>query len=331
MNFKRILKWPALPSLALLLLFVVLNCIVSEGFATASAWLGFLLTVTPIVIIAIGQAVVIIGGGIDISLGATVSLVNVIMATTSGFNGPVAKPVILALLAGMLIGALNGFLVAVLRISPLLVTFAVSYIASGLALTILPIPGGGVPLGMVDWYNYNVLGFIPMVVILIVLCYLLWFFWNKSPYGTHLYALGNNVNKAYFSGIDVTKIQFMTYVFAGLMAGIAGIALSSNIGAGDARVGNAMTLSSVAACVIGGISLAGGFGSVFGAIFGTLFLNLVLVTVMGLGVPAYYQDLVSGVIILFGIFAAVIVGRRRQAKERARIKLEGDAMAKKAS
>jgi ribose transport system permease protein len=312
MDFKRVLKWPALPSLILFMIFVALNCFISEGFANPSAWLGFLQTVSPLAIIAIGEAVVVLGGGIDISLGATISLVNVIMATTSGFDGSPVKPIILALVAGVLVGSLNGFLVSVLRISPLLVTFAVSYIASGVALTILPIPGGGVPTVMNDFFYYNVFGFIPMVLVIILFTYFLWYLWNKTPYGVHLYALGNNVNKAYFSGINVTKIKFMTYVFAGLTASIAGIALSSNIGAGDARVGSMMTLSSVAACVVGGISLAGGAGSVFGAIFGALFLNLAVVTVMGLGVPAYFQDLVSGVIVLFGIFAAVILSKKRK-------------------
>jgi Ribose/xylose/arabinose/galactoside ABC-type transport systems, permease components len=313
MDLKKILKWPALPSLLLFLMFVILNCIISEGFANPSAWLGFLQTVSPLTIIAIGEAVVILGGGIDISLGATVSLVNVIMATASSFGGSPVKPILLAIVAGILVGSLNGFLVSVLRISPLLVTFAVSYIASGLALTILPIPGGGVPTVMNDFFYYNIFGFIPMVLIFILFTYFLWHIWNKSKYGVQLYALGNNVNKAFFSGIDVTKIKFMTYVFAGLTASIAGIALSSNIGAGDARVGSAMTLSSVAACVVGGLSLAGGAGSVFGSIFGALFLNLVLVTVMGLGVPAYFQDLVSGLIVLFGIFAAVILSKKRKA------------------
>jgi ribose transport system permease protein len=312
MDLKKILKWPALPSLVLFVVFVILNCIISEGFASVSAWLGFLQTVTPLIIIAIGEAVVILGGGIDISLGATVSLANVIMATTSSFTGSPVNPVILAIIAGLLVGSLNGFLVSVLRISPLLVTFAVSYIASGIALTILPIPGGGVPTVMNDFFYYNVFGFIPMPVIFILFTYGIWYVWNKTQYGTQLYALGNNVNKAYFSGINVTKVKFMTYVYSGLAASIAGIALSSNIGAGDARVGNMMTLNSVAACVVGGLSLAGGSGSVFGAIFGTLFLNLVLVTVMGLGVPAYFQDLVSGVIVLFGIFAAVILAKKRK-------------------
>lgn len=312
MDLKKILKWPALPSLVLLVAFVILNCFISEGFASPSAWLGFLQTIAPVTIIAIGEAVVILGGGIDISLGATISLVNAIMATSSNFEGSPVKPILLSLLAGIMVGSLNGFLVSGLRISPLLVTFAVSFIASGVALTILPIPGGSVPGAMIDFINYNVFGFIPMVVVVILFTYFLWYLWNKSKYGVHLYALGNNVNKAYFSGIEVTKVKFMTYVFSGLSAAIAGITLSSNIGAGDARVGSMMTLSSVAACVVGGISLAGGSGSVFGAIFGTLFLNLVLVTVMGLGVPAYFQDLVSGVIVLFGIFAAVILAKKRK-------------------
>jgi len=310
MRIKKILNSAALPSIVLFISFVLLNSFVSPNFMRVSAWVYFLQTVIPIIILSIGQSVVIIGGGIDISVGATVSVVNTIMATTSSFDGPVFKPLLLGLAAAMAIGAFNGLLVSQLRISPLLATFATSFVGSGLALTILPIPGGQVPKILSDIYYLKIFGIIPLALIYVILVFLIWFFWKRSLFGVSLYATGHNPFKAFFSSINVNKVKFMTFLFSGFAAGIAGLCVSSNFCAGDPRIGNAMTLNSVAACVIGGISLAGGAGSPAGAIFGGLFLYLVLITVMGLGIPPYFQDLISGSIVVIGIMLAVSLQRK---------------------
>ena len=160
---KKIINWPAFPSLLLLIVLVIINSVVSKGFLSASAWLSFLQTVAPLVILSIGQAVVIIGAGIDISNGMMVSMVNTIMATTSNFQGSAFLPVSLSLVAGLGMGSLNGLLVSVARINPLLVTFAVSFVCSGAALMILPIPGGQVPMFLYDLFSYNILGFFPII------------------------------------------------------------------------------------------------------------------------------------------------------------------------
>ncbi|BCV21390.1 ABC transporter permease [Moorella sp. Hama-1] len=311
---KKVLRWSSLPSLILFIVFFILNGFITEGFLTLSSFAGFLQSITPLIILAIGEAVVLLGGGIDISIGATLSMANVILATLSLKNFPIISILTIVILSGLVIGALNGFLISILRISPLLVTFATSYIAGGIALTILPIPGGSAPESLVDFYLSSSWSIIPNSIFFILVIYLIWLIWDLSPSGTYLYAIGNDIRKAYFSGISVVKVQFATYLFAGLAASIAAIALTGNIGAGDARVGLPMTLNAVAACVIGGISLMGGIGSISGAIFGTLFLGLVLTTVLGMGIPTYYQQFVSGLIVVLGIFVAVIIGRKRQSK-----------------
>jgi len=309
MQKKRILN-SAVPSIVLFVAFVLINSLVSRNFMRVAAWIGFLQTTIPIIILAIGQAVVIIGGGIDISVGSTVAVVNTIMATTSSFEGPVLKPLLISLAAALAFGLLNGFLVATLRIPPLLATFATSFAGSGVALTILPIPGGQVPMILSDIYYYEIFNVFPVAIAYVLLIFAIWVVWKRSKLGLSLYASGYNRYKAFFSGINVNRVQFLTFLFSGFAAGIAGIAISSNMSAGDPRIGNAVTLNSVAACVIGGISLAGGAGSVLGSIFGALFLYLILITVMGLGVPAYYQDLVSGAIVVAGIMLSVFIQRK---------------------
>jgi len=310
MDIKKISSWPALPSLLLFIFMIILNGILVSESLSLSSWIGFLQTTVPAIVLAIGQAVVIVGGGIDLSVGATLSLVNVIMATTSGFEGSIFLPILLGLAIALAIGVLNGFLISILRISPLLATFAVSYIGSGIAMTILPVPGGAVPIVLSNFYYYTFLGVIPTSVIFVIVIYLIYYLWSLTPSGIYLYAQGNNIYKSFFSGINVEMNQFRTYIFSAFSAFLAGFAVSCNFCAGDPRVGNAMTLSSVAACVIGGLSMSGGSGSVIGSIFGAMFLNMIMNTILGLGVPTYFQELVSGAIIIWGIFVAVLLGRK---------------------
>ena len=133
---------------------------------------------------------------------------------------------------------------------------------------------------------------------------------GRSHLGLFLYATGHNPGKAYFSGVNVTLVSFIPYVLAGLVAGLAGIAVSCNFGAGDPRVGVNMTLNSVAACVIGGVSLAGGSGTRFGSAFGSFVFYEVLVTVLG-WTCRLLPDLATGLTVVLGITLAVLARRRK--------------------
>jgi ribose transport system permease protein len=321
MNARRILKWPSLPSLILFLVIVVINSFVSKNFMSLNAWTSFLQTTTPVILIAIGMAVVMLGGGIDLSLGAVVSVVNVIMVTTSGgFKdiglqyeaNIVSVPLILSFVVAIGFGFFNGLLISVLRINPLLATFASSFVGSGVALTILPTPGGAVAEALGNLYYTNLFGFLPSCLLLIAFLYLIWYVLTRTPLRLYLYSVGNSASKAFFSGVKVPQVVFFTYIFSAFTAWLAGVAISSDFGGGDPRIGSAMTLSAVAACVIGGVSLSGGVGSASGGIFGALFLNLILITVLGLGIPGYLQELVSGLIVVASLVLAVAISLRAQ-------------------
>jgi ribose transport system permease protein len=300
---------------------VVLNSFLSKNFMSFTAWVSFLQTTTPIILISIGMAVVMLGGGIDLSVGSIVSVVNVIMVTTSGgFKdiglqyeaNIVSLPLILSLVVAIGFGLFNGLLISVLRINPLLATFASSFVGFGVALTILPTPGGAVAEALGDLYYVNIFGIIPTCIVLVAFLYALWWGLSRTPFRLYLYSVGNSASKAFFSGVKVPQVVFGTYLFSAFSAWLAGIAISSNFGGGDPRIGSAMTLSAVAACVIGGVSLAGGVGSASGGIFGALFLNLILITVLGLNIPGYLQELVSGGIVVVSLVMAVFIGSRTQ-------------------
>lgn len=312
---SRILRSSAMPAGVLFITFTVLNFALSPSSMTVRAWVAFFQSTLPNILVAMGEAVVIIGGGIDISVGSIVSLVNTIMATMSTASGGAGLPILVSLAVAMGFGLLNGFLVAVLRITPLLATFATSFIGSGLALTILPTPGGSVPSVLTTLYQVRILNVIPLPLVFGIVVLMLWGSIRNTKLGLSVYVTGSNVEKAYFSGVKVVRARLFTYVFSGLTAGIAGIAVSSNFGAGDPRIGINMTLTSVAACVIGGVELAGGSGTLVGASLGAIALYQIIITILGLGIPGYFQDLANGLIVMAGITLAVLARRRTKAEE----------------
>ncbi|WHH59040.1 ABC transporter permease [Petroclostridium sp. X23] len=306
---KNILKWPPFPAFLLLMAFIVLNAIITPGFLDLGFFTGFLSSNVPLVCVAIGVSVVLIGGGIDISLGAVVSLINVIFVTLIGLGWNLGAAIMLCLVISIILGAINGFIVGFLRVTPLLATFATSSIFGGLALWIMPTPGGAVPMDYVTWYNDTWLG-IPISILFILVSFLLWLFLKYSPVRLWLYSIGRDENKAYVSAVPVTWIQFFIYTFAAFASGIGAIALTGSVGAGDPLIGLSFSMSSIAACVIGGITLSGGIGETTGAVFGSLFLGLVITTVLSVSVDPFYQEFVQGLILLVGVLGATIVGRK---------------------
>lgn len=306
---KKILQWPALPSLVLAILFFGINLIVTPGFLSSFFVRSFLSTNVPLICTAIGCAAVLIGGGMDISIGAMVTLINVVFVKMNETGLPLGLSIVLALLLGTALGAINGFTIGCLRVTPLLATFASSSLFAGLALWILPTPGGRVAEPFARWYNGAILG-IPTSLLFVIIILLIWAFALRTKLRYWLYSSGKNQMKAYVSGVPVKLTQFSMYTFAGLTAGISALALSGSIRGGDPLVGLPMSMNSIAACVIGGISLSGGSGLAIGAIFGALFQSFVTTAVFSAKIQPFYQDLATGVILLAGVICSLLIERR---------------------
>lgn len=305
----KILKWSPFPVLVLLIVMVVINVIVTPNFLSMTAISSFLATYAPLICAAIGSAVVLFGGGIDISLGAIVSLVNVVLITLLGKGYDMVSATLIALGVAVGIGIINGFIIGFLRVNPLLTTFSTSSIAGGLALWIMPVPEGQADMDFIVWYNGEWMG-IPNSVFLILFVWLLWFLLKMTPFGDWIYAIGRDEQKAFASAIPVAWLKLFSYVFAAFVTGVGAVALTGSIGSGDPLVGLPISLNAIAACVIGGISLLGGSGDSLGAVFGAIFLGLVSTTVLAIQVPPFYQDLVSGLIILMGIVGSVSLAKK---------------------
>jgi ribose transport system permease protein len=307
--FNRIKKWTALPGLVLFLIFFIIYIGISGTFNLSFINL-FISTNAPAIVVAIGVATTILIGGIDISLGSIVTLTNVIIVTLVGRNYSIISAVLLALLFATAAGAFNGFLIGVMRINPLLTTFSTATVFSGIALWLLPYPGGTIPYSFSDWYNSGLLNFIPMPIVMIAIPFLIWLLATKLPFGVKIYALGRNAKKAYASGIGVSGIRFFTHTFAGFSAGIAGLCISASMSAGNPTVGATMSTNSIAAAVIGGISLSGGIGGVWGAMFGAMFLNILISIIVSANMSSYVQSFVQGIILLFGIICTIIASNK---------------------
>jgi ribose transport system permease protein len=306
---KNASKLSYAPAAALFVLIVIFNIFITTRFLTTGFIVGFFSANAPLVLISIGEAVVLIGGGIDISLGAIVCLVNVVFITLVGSGWSFTAAAVTTILMALVCGIINGLVVGFLRVPPLLATFASTSVYGGLALWIMPTPGGAAPMNLISWYN-NTLAGIPAPVYIILAALIVWIVIKYSPLRIWLYALGRDEKKAYMSAVPVKWTQLFMYSFAGLMAGIGALCLTGSIGSGDPLVGLPLSLSAIAGCVIGGISLSGGKGNILGSLFGSLFLGLVITTVLSARIEPFYQDFISGIIILIGVIGSTFLSRK---------------------
>lgn len=308
---------PYLVPLMLLAVVVALNVYFQPNFFQLRVVNGNLRVMLPLMALAAGQALVIIAGGIDLSVGATVSLVNVVLVTLITRDST-APEMLLGAAAGLLIGLaagiVNGLCVAVLRLQPIVTTYATSFLFSGVALLILPRPGGSIPRALTSFYRSTPLG-IPAAAYGIALLLLLWVLLRRTRFVQHIYAVGGNAHAALASGVPVRLTTFGSYAAMGLFAGLSGILLTLSTGSGNSRLGDGMTLPSIVAVVLGGTRLAGGQGGVVGAVVGVAIITIIRNLITFANVPTWYQTLFDAVIILLALAGPGIV---RLIRERGR-------------
>lgn len=300
---RIIFRQSYLLALALLIIALIINYILQPNFFRPAIFEGNLQTYLPLMLLAAGQAIVIIGGGVDLSVGAIVSFVNVVIVRMMGTNPSptqILVAVALGLLCGLLAGALNGICVAYLRFQPIVTTFASSFIFSGLALWVLASPGGSVPTALTDAYAADPLG-LPTVIWVVIVLLLLWNAVRATRYIRYLYSVGGQAMSAYVTGVPVSSVRLSTYILSGLFAALSAFALVLNTGTGDPLVGGSMTLSSIVAVVLGGTRLSGGQGGITGSLIGVVILSLILSIIAFANVPTWWQTLIDGFIVMIAL------------------------------
>ncbi|WP_286960689.1 ABC transporter permease [Arsenicicoccus sp. UBA7492] len=280
-----------------------------SAYSIASSFSGFL----PLVLLAVGQAVVIIGGGLDLSLGASLGLASVVgLLVMDGQDGRLPLGILAALATGLACGLVNGLIVAVVRLQPLITTFATASIFIGATLWVLPKPGGTVPAALTTSLRMAVAG-LPVTLLLTLLLGLSWLLLRRTRFMRHVYAIGGDVQASYASLVPVTRTQISTYAFAGTFAGLAAVAVLANSGSGDPYVGGDFALNSVAAVVIGGVALRGGEGGAIGAIAGAVVLSLVSSILFFLSIPTTYRQLAQGLVVIGALALSALSARGQEA------------------
>jgi ribose/xylose/arabinose/galactoside ABC-type transport system permease subunit len=254
-------------------------------------------------IAAVGQTFVILSGGIDLSIGSMISLMTTLIA--GGYtNNPEASMLVLILMTlgiGLASGMLNSFIIIKLNVTPFIATLGTMSMLQGIVLFYSKISIGGVPKNF-RFISEGTLVVIPFSILLfIVLLAAAYLILNRHKIGRHIYAVGANQYVAQISGIAVDRIKFFAYTMCGLFAGIASVYLSARLGAGGPRIGMGYELDSITAVVIGGVSLAGGVGSVIAAFGGVLILSVFNNIMNLLGVNPFYQIVLKGVILILAV------------------------------
>ncbi|MSP82479.1 MAG: ABC transporter permease [Alphaproteobacteria bacterium] len=263
---------------------------------------------TTLALLAMGQTLVILTGGFDLSCGATLSLVNSVLAANMGESiGSQILWSIIGLGIGVAVGAVNGFFVAFMRLQSVVVTLATMFIIQGLAILVLPKPGGRIGSELSTFLTYDAIpNVLPAPVIVLGVALLVWGLVKRTRFGTTLYAVGSDQEAARANGVAVRWVVFKTYLFAGLYYGAAGVFVGATTGSGDALVGKPMLMSTFAAVVLGGTLLGGGRGGLVGTVFGCFTLMITVNILLVLNVSAFYATMAEAIVIILAVVGASI-------------------------
>ena len=278
------------------------------GFVSLSQFDTLTGNALPLILVAAGQTVVILAGGIDLSVGGIISIVTVLAATHmhSSIGSMVATTVLLGL-GGLLAGVLNGVLVAFVRIQPLIATLATWSIWGGLALVILPSPGGNVPPRWASLTTGSLIG-IPSEIWFLGAIVLVWCLFLRTRTALAVRAVGSSLNDAFLAGLSVRPTLIKAYALSGLAAAATGLYLVSSTVSGSPTIGTDYILPSIAAVGIGGARLSGGSARLSGAIAGAYILTVVNDVAFTLGLPSGWATFVVGPLLILAVLAGSLVG-----------------------
>lgn len=260
----------------------------------------------PLAIAAAGETLVVLSRGFDLSIAGVVSLTNVVMAVLP-LEGPGGALASLALCCaiGAAVGAVNGFLVAVLKLQTIAATLGTMIACQGLALVVLDAPGGMVA----DWVSYELTDtlfeVVPIAGLIVLAVALLWLVFRRTDTGIGLYAVGADEHAAALSGISVGRVRFAAFVGAGMLYGAAGFMLSAQTATGNPNAGTSFLMLAFAAVALGGTSLSGGRGGLVGSIIAAATLMLLQKVLFSGGVSSFYTGIFQGVVLI----AAIVFGR----------------------
>jgi len=313
-TFRRDHAW-TLGLLGFLVLLLVFTKVVNPNYDLRSL-ASTATSVLPLALAAVAQAIVVIAGGIDLSISSQMALISCVAATMMKDNpgdGIAVAVVVGVLLLGLVLGAVNGALVVLTKVPDIIVTLSTSFIFAGFALLVRPAPGGAAA----QWLKDLVVGSLGVevlpkaAILLLVLVAVIWIPLSRSRLGLSLYAIGSNRLAAFRSGVPVNRTKFLSYVITGFVAAFAGLSLTASTGIGSPVPEPTYVLISIGAVVLGGVSLAGGVGGVFGPMIAVVVLQLIRDDMTFMRVDPNYGLVAQGFILIGVLMAGSLVQMRR--------------------
>lgn len=311
-------RLPTATAFVLLAVAIALNVALAPNFLSSFNLRSVFANAVPLAAVGVGQTIIILGRGLDLSIGTIVALTSVIVVSLVEPIGT-GPALLVGLAVGAACGAANGLLVAAVRLQPIIATFATSFVWAGLALYVLPPSAASgreaprMPDAFVSGYRGATLG-IPNAAWLILGLVLSWLLLKRTRLLRHAYAVGGDPQAAFASGVRVGRVQVLTYALGGLFATLGAVAMLSNSGSGDALAGGGLTLASIAALVIGGTRLSGGAGGAGGTIVGVLVLQLLTNLVVALRPPTSARQLIDGLLVIVALAVAGLWAERRRGR-----------------
>ena len=314
---RGLMQDSSFPSFLMLVLLVIVNAILQPGFFSFQVFRINSMTFTPLILVSLAQATVILVGAVDLSIGAGMSLVTCVMAslmTDSPLS--IVLVMVLGVVLALFLSFFNGFFIGTIGPPPLIMTFATSTMWFGIALLIRPTPGGYIPESFYTLYSRTIAGFLPAPVVILLFAGAICVLLGRTRSFRHLYAVGGNERAARASGIRVSWIKIFAFLVSGVFMALAALCLVGQTATGDARSGQGFTLNSVAAAVIGGIAFSGGKGNYVGAVIGGVILGLLINIIYFAAITSFYQEFMKGVIIIVALLFGAVPRLRRELAQR---------------
>lgn len=304
-------RWPFAFAMLLCAVLLAVNLIVSPSFVSTGRLGATLATLAPFVLVGFAATPAILAGGIDISVGPLATLINCIFIAVlipAGLGGwHLAVPLLLGI--AMAVGALNGVLVAVVRLHPVVATTGVLFLLIGASLTVAKNPVNAPD----NWTRplAGSIGVVPGAFLTLGAAALVWFLLKRTAFVSNMLATGESDSSAYGSGVNVTVVRILSYTLGGLFAGIAGIALSALMQATGSSLATTYALLGLAAAVLGGATLGGGRGGLLGTFFGAVAIYLLQQLLTSAGVQPNLIEFTYGLLLIFGVVLGATLLRPR--------------------
>lgn len=298
--------------IALLVLIAIFGAIRPDAFFLGRTLTNIVLGVSILGVLAIAQTMVIVSGGLDISVGSSTGLCTLVAALAIETTGSSWLAVVTALVAGGIAGCINGLIITFGRVNPVITTLGTMAAFRGLALII----SNGRSIAILNddfrWLGSGFVGFLPMPVFLMLIVAALFFvFMRFTIMGRNVYAMGGNPVVARLAGIPLTRYRIAIYTVSGIAAGLAGVILAARTGSGQPVSGSeGLELEAITAAVLGGCALAGGKGTIFGAVLAVLILGVLKTGMLLIGLQSFYQDVAKGALLVGAVMIQELRFRR---------------------